>query len=704
MKKVIPYLLGIFLLAIGDYASAQTDSGYIDLVTIKVKKEFTQTITIKGEDLERMPFRSLGDAINVYLYGANGNSANLKYIVDGNLLNDVNAYSVFDIESVVLVQSALAQISGTPANSLLVLVTTRTNDAPRKGIRASASGYVVKRRNESSSKNIKTESSPDFFQQYHLSANQRAGKLSFGASVDFLREVQPYPAFTPGPGRLANAEVLSVNPYRLNRYRFNGWFHWKISKGTTLSVRMNAVPQKSRINDEIKLSTETTKSQETGKDVLLAPSLNLNSRISRHWNNEFSAGYTFYEHRTEEKSAASGVPGSTTSRASFYQLHMKRTELMVRDDIRYNIQLGGWKLEPSVNVMFRSIRYNDSQSQRTEFNGPPNQPPFSGNGQFSVSNRSSAQGLKWLLFTPSLAVYHKNYLAVQGGLQAEAIRSFRFGGRQTSRSYPFATATLDVIKMIKKESSLGLKLYGSYATTAPWQENTPFQFDVSARQGFVVFPGLISSSLLNIDEKDKIWNTGLTFQVFNSRLQIDYNYKDSKSLILVRQTLSSSTGFPYVDVPYFLESSAHRIGVLSKVIDKQTISWNTGVNASYIDSRLSFYRNTTGGSGSITGFSGKLGDWTGGWNNHFRINKIVVGFNCLYHFGKEATIRTSPVTFPWGKANTLMLQHAYLGYLVKCNAGSFELYASGRNMFQGDRQDIALGEFKYLGMGVKAAF
>ena len=55
MKKITPYLLLMVLLYVNITVSAQMDSGYTDLGSVKINTAFTQTIIIKGKDLERMP-------------------------------------------------------------------------------------------------------------------------------------------------------------------------------------------------------------------------------------------------------------------------------------------------------------------------------------------------------------------------------------------------------------------------------------------------------------------------------------------------------------------------------------------------------------------------------------------------------------------------------------------------------------------------
>jgi len=51
-------------------SQAQHDSTRLDVGGVVLKRAFTQNISIKGEDLEKMPFATLSEAINVWMYGS----------------------------------------------------------------------------------------------------------------------------------------------------------------------------------------------------------------------------------------------------------------------------------------------------------------------------------------------------------------------------------------------------------------------------------------------------------------------------------------------------------------------------------------------------------------------------------------------------------------------------------------------------------
>ncbi len=95
-------LAGAFSCGLSLTAFAQKDTSRLDLGYLTLNKNFTQTITIRGEDLEKMPFTNLDDAVAAWVFGAYTVRGAIQYIVDGNPVSDPNAYSIYDIESVTL--------------------------------------------------------------------------------------------------------------------------------------------------------------------------------------------------------------------------------------------------------------------------------------------------------------------------------------------------------------------------------------------------------------------------------------------------------------------------------------------------------------------------------------------------------------------------------------------------------------------------
>jgi hypothetical protein len=62
------FISGLFLLFMVHTSDAQ-DSSFHDLGRVQIRKNFSQVITIKGKDLERIAATSLHEAISAWLYG-----------------------------------------------------------------------------------------------------------------------------------------------------------------------------------------------------------------------------------------------------------------------------------------------------------------------------------------------------------------------------------------------------------------------------------------------------------------------------------------------------------------------------------------------------------------------------------------------------------------------------------------------------------
>lgn len=82
-------------------SSLDRDSTRLDLGWLTIDKDLAQTITVKGADLEKMPFVNLSDAIRAWFFGGYTVPGTLAYVVDGNPVTDVNLYPIYEIEEAI---------------------------------------------------------------------------------------------------------------------------------------------------------------------------------------------------------------------------------------------------------------------------------------------------------------------------------------------------------------------------------------------------------------------------------------------------------------------------------------------------------------------------------------------------------------------------------------------------------------------------
>ncbi|HLZ88917.1 MAG TPA: hypothetical protein VKQ52_16795, partial [Puia sp.] len=259
-----------FVLAIAAMGSlfAQKDSSYYDLGYTTLDKRFTQSITVKGSDLEKMPFVNLGDAIGAWFYGSYTEPGMVIYIVDGNPVSDVNTYSIFDIEEVTLVQNAAALVGTAGSQQEVVLVKTKRGNGGRGLLAAGQLGLV-----DGNGGGVKTNTS--LYHHYYLGVYANKEKMSYGISADWVRDIEPVT-------KDSRTEVRT--PFNLQRWRLNGYFNWRPDSRNSIDVVMGYAPQ--RIAEDVTGKTSPTM-QELSNNAhahVLSPQV--------RWHSELPAGFT----------------------------------------------------------------------------------------------------------------------------------------------------------------------------------------------------------------------------------------------------------------------------------------------------------------------------------------------------------------------------------------------------------------------------
>lgn len=661
------------------YTQTDTSATDLDLGRIKLKKDFTQSITIKGEHLEKMPFTSLSEAINAWSYGYYASKGNTVYVVDGIMVNDVNAWSVYDIEEVTIVQNALVQVNGANRQQQLVLVTTHKAGAAKQGFTVAGQSFLVKGDPQSTPFNPSSSTETNFFHQYHVSAYRKEKNIQYGLSANYLRDVNP-PVKDP-------ARKYDV-PENYDRFRLNAWLNAKLGSAHDLSVRMNLVPQVGDMDNTFSngigggsISTQYT---QHNKQTTLNPTITLRSRFLQGFTNEFTASY-----------ASSKVKGSGGSRLinspmGDYYIERKTTgkmqQVLLTDQVSYHASLNdNWHIEASVNFMFRYSK-DKFEFSTTEYN----------NGNISAFNMSTfnLEGRIYLL-TPSVNLYYKNSFNIQGGLLVNLSKTY---GQKIKKVLPFVTTSIDVLRLTNPGNPTSLKFFGSYAQTNYTGDRTitlaDYDINMNTIFGLIptsgVYPGTIAP-----DQSYWIWQAGSRFSILNNLLSVNYQFerRDFAAEVFIPSPMGN-----YTLVYPNITSSAHHVDITATVLNKNSLHWLTGINASSIKSKtkepLTMYyaHNVTGDLNS------DKTSWTGGWVNRFSWKQLSAGIDLVYYFNPDQ-LPTIPGD---SKVDALSLQNVYVGYQLNLKrTKGLELYADCRNLKQ-DKDFKITGTRKYYGLGFKA--
>jgi hypothetical protein len=680
-------------------ASAQ-DTAHYDLGRIQLKKDFNQGITVKGEDLEKMPFTNLAEAINVWFYGSYTNITNLVYVVDGNLVNDANAYSIYDIDEVTLLQSALTKIAGTSQQQQLVLIKTKRSKTKGSGV--TAAGQV----NISSlyTNNIPTtpfynngvteypntyqtgiKSTTTVYQQYFVSAYQNTGNMQYGASVDYLTDGLPQ-----------IKEPSASYSQSIDRLRLNGYFDAKLGR-SALDVTASYNPQTGKDDSKSSFSYGNYNNTVKQSDHLFNGSIKLTTPIIPGLVNVIHADYNNY--RGDDN--GTGISTSTFS-SSVENILTKNTNyshtIVAYDNLDYDFKFNDWGLEPAVNISFRSFLDSTYASTYSYYKDQAGSVATSAGWQREKDHR--------FLLTPSINLYYKSYFNIQGGLLYNIVPPVYL--KPAHKLFPFISISADLMRLINPVSTVTIKGYITYAinpflpdnfSQLPDFNNTTILQPVDAYTNTVVLQPVAGNSGTYFANYNAYLNNAKTYNTFTAGLTVSPSEAGLTFSYFFER--NSYVSFMEVIVPAFLNtqneyfltntnSILHRFSV-DYTLNKSFFDWHTGINATMIkQSYLLFGTNIATGNNQ----------WTGGWVNRLNYRDFFAGANLLYQSGEKVyAIENGKLVT--STINSFSLQSLYAGYHLKIKGlKAPEVFANAKNIFQNKKEDIT-DDRKYIGLGFK---
>jgi hypothetical protein len=656
---------------------------------VKLKKDFTQTILIKGSELEKMPFSNLSEAINVWLYGVYTNELSILYVVNDNPLSDVNMYSIHDIEEIVFVQNALVQVNGAIGQQQIVLVTTKKGGSGKSGITIAGQSSLVNRDVHDRNTDKAGPSNTNFYHQYYARAYLNTKKISFGVSANYLRDVLP--------SEISDS-IHTGTPFNLNRLRLNGFIEIKPGSKNEIFLSVGYSPQKIDSAQTVSFYNAAFYGETHQRERIFTPFARWRSEFIPRLKNDLQAAWLNFKDKenslikyTSTQYSLTGGPFASTGEGNQLTNH-----LLIRDRIAYSILSGQWNLEPSLNASFEHIKYNFSEGVTNNIGT-----------SFSSSQMSSAAKGNLYFLTPSFNLMYKNLFDFQGGVLANLSPH----GQKNKRYFPFANLSFGILKMCKPESKSSLKIFGSYSGASYMTLQNYQLYDLTTGSRF-------SSSFLNpiagffsggypivpstapAIPNFWIWEVGTRLSVLNNRLQINYNFERRyyQGEALTYAPYGTNNGIFYLVFPNY-KSSTNFLGILAKAWDRKITQWKTGLNIASISTKAnsSPYFVVQNGVGDFNNSNDP--SWTGGWVNRFEYREFSAGLDLLYHFN-DVIVNNRGIP---GKTNSIVLQNIFAGwqfYLPKSKR--IEIYLNGRNLLQSKKDNLIDGR-RYFGIGAKLA-
>lgn len=697
--------------------TAQEETQPLDAGYLHLKKDFTQTITIKGSDLERMPFGNLSEALSPWLYGAYTQSGSLQYVVDGVRVTDVNAYSVHDIEEVVLVENAAALGGTAGGQQELVLIRTKRNKEPG-GLTATAQSGLVNADGNGTSTRTR------FYHDYYVGGWHNDGKFSAGASLNLTRDVFP----------MANQpNEKEITPFNLERWRFNGYVEYRLNTHNVIGLTLNFTSlQLNYLQDSIGGVVSPTYFFNPPAPVcagganhqnLTMPALRWQGNWLPGLRNEFMTTYL----TTNSSSAANEFNQfrvDTTLAQSFANQNAVRRShhLLLRDHLSYTVGDSNWRFEPALDLSYENIEFYASNAQSTSYDAVyPAPAGYIGVGYIYANADYQNTNSNILFATPSVDLSYRKTFDLLGGMQ---FTPSQWEYSTNHRYLPFASLSLDVLHLADPDAGSSLKLFASYAqrtvqstydyrlmdVSSGLNVNPSFPFYYGAvYTGTPVFYAPLMDSTFNYGVAGKylpaklytvpnywVWSLGASFTAWQDRLQVQYYFERrnfTTAGVLTTSATDSLAVFPE------WRSTLHHADLRMKLIDEEDISWTSDLN-------LTLLRSRTDAVAGLSYNPGKpvVGDvypnawsYTGGWVNRLRVNNFTAGLDLLYHFGEYGAAASKP-----GQSlNSVLLPNIYAGYRWRLKEQeTVELFLQSRGLISSSGSDL-LDQRRYYTLGGK---
>jgi hypothetical protein len=656
--KPIQFIIA-FTLAVCSLNVKAQDSNFIELGRTGLRGQFTQGITIKGKDLAKLPFGTITEALQPWLMGAYTREENLVFVINGNIVADVNIYHIEDIEDITLVQNALVQVNGSTGQQQLVVVRLKQRKQPGTSLTVSGQANYI---------GVKPSSDDDnFYHRYHINANKNLQKARMGLSLGFLQDVAPI-------ARQENFEVKK-SPY-FNRYQANGYIEFELHPYHSILARVNYVFQPggaSWTNSSTPPGIWSVSDMDLDNH-LFQPELEIRSAFGGKFTNSLRAAYQSIDYDYLLQNQLSTQERYTTSVAE------DNRNLLLQDVFRYHSSVGNWKVMPELSFTYRGWRNYYRQIDRSEFPGFP-----SGN----ISAFYSRPVVKQFTTSPSVDLSFKNIWNLKVGTV------LNFSKRKTHTFYPFVSTSLDVPSAFGITTELQWKLFGSYAKGSllgdlAFSLNEPafyphlsFGFGTGFPQ-----PQMPDSNFYSLA-------AGTTIDFHGFRFSYHYEQRDFNGLMIIPVLIPG--GVVYMNTFPQSLSRMHRFSISVPVIQKSNSNWQTGLHVTSIKTKFENIHQDPGTSRLMTGdLFNESRSWTGGWNNRIELKNFTAGLDLIFHNDAHGIYQNDTRS-----RDIFGLSFAYAGYRMKMRNMQGEFYVSARNIYTEHDYRNTIDPRKYYGLGFR---
>lgn len=678
-----PLLTVFTFLLCTEFAFAQSDSGYLDLGRLRLKKEFTQVTHIKADDIARLPFLSLSEVIRSQANGGLTQKDQMVYVVDGITVTDADIYNIQDIEEITIVRNALVNQNGAGNLQLLALVRTKQWEEGSRPVTFSAKGAALYRKvvtNISASDRQTENVFSGNFQQYALTVRGGNQRINYGGSLGFAHDALPR---RNRKDSLYDAEIPGID-----RVKLNLWGRFVINKNNTLSAHFNYVPQTERSHMHQIQQYKNIDDVKKDREYLINPYINLETRVASFLN-KFTFSYT--NGRTLDSSNTRTEWDNERIRNDRRKDSMRAEIIQFNENLSFIKQAGNWQIEPSLNINFQKAFYKRAMATASAYE----QDPIFGSYSFSKFVRYG----KALTATPSLALSYNSLFILQGGLLLDGSKIIDSNYKNT-RSYPFVNGTVNLARLLQSGTHFDWKIFGSYAERFSGFDGI---FQLSDFNHNFVLPEVLGpeafaiafpSIPVPVNKFATQWQGGSSMAVLNERIRINYNYLFAEQ----RQTAIIQSALGNLMLYGKYSRKQQHLSIEADILRTDAFKWNVGLSINVL-SDSSAYDGLTSYDGLLMY---KQQPYTGGLVSRVQYKNFYAGVDMVYLLNYEERSMNG-----WNlvieKYNAFQLANLFFAYRLNIRRFDGELFLSSRNLIDSAKYPISPDNKKYFGGGFKVS-
>lgn len=653
-------------------------------------------IVIRGEEFMRFPSLKFQDAVNTlypWLFSQESSPNQYNYIVNGQLLFDINSISLYDIEEVSFNRLPVDGSYFPFSNTGTFYITTRS--AKGKGtLRFNSQYNYVWQKDQHISPYVNGQGTAQlnknggYLQSNHLSYSVTKGKLNFYSSATLDLSKDP-----PNRNDIIFDDALYYSSYDRKFNDIKGYLALKYQFTETLEAGIAGSYFHSSAKDKLIDQRDIDFGSNTNHSFT---TVNSESPLSRYYANAFinwsplkglrnEFSYTFTHNKNDlDRNGYQGIlnTGSPAMvREQFIDVKQKANYHLFRNKLTYAIDAGRWHIKTDGIFTYLNLKGEYTGSSVETQNGAP----------WSATTIWIRPLQKISTLTPLAEINYDDLFSIYGGW-ALVLNKKKAADLDGVNSNPFAGATLHLKKIARIENMDRFDLSFHYSDMIQTTANPYWLPYINRPESLIPNPQF--GTTVQANEMEIAKNNTLSIQAqasFNNEkwlLGAEWNKITYNDNVFVPIS-NGSGGVIYIPARGKTTEQGFSFYGQARLVQHGNTEWKTRLNVLIPDAKYNYPAIAI----SDSGFSALQI----GWQNNFRFRNFFAQLN--------ASIETDrPVLNSTGYT----LNYFVIGYNLPVSTTSIfsnaNIFIHGRNLVA-DEDSKKMAWFEsYGGIGVNLSF